>query len=249
MSERAKVFLALPSYGQDAPEAKMMAVWCSDGRHTVAIRCGTSSILPDTFNQLWCEALNTREKEGWTHFAMAHSDVRADTYWLDKLIAEQREVGADVLAAVIAIKDELNQARGATSTALIHKATNVHRRLTLSDIHKEFSSPTFEAPTGFVLCMNTGLWCCDFTKPWVGEVDENDITKVSFRFVNFIKRDRGIYKPRNFPEDWNFSLDCEKLGVKVFCTRKLVVEHCGRKWYTNQLPEAQNAAEAARQVA
>lgn len=243
--DRAKVFLALPSYGQDIPEAKLMPLFASR-EHDVAVKPGGCSILPYTFNELWCEALNTRKKDGWTHFAMAHSDLRAEKFWLDKLIAEQRRVGADLLSCVIAIKDENGIAPGATSTALIEKETKAHRRLTLKDIYEY--PPTFSAPAGYTLCVNTGLWVCDFTQSWVTEVDERGLTKVYFHFTDYILKVGDTYKTRNMPEDWNFSMACDKLGVKVFATRAIRVEHCGRKWYTNQLP-IENAADAARCVA
>jgi hypothetical protein len=152
------------------------------------------------FNKLWCQALNERTQRGLTHFAMHHSDIQAEPGWLDILLEEQRKVGADVLSAVIPIKDQ----RGLTSTGLRDPVTGRIRRLTMREVMK--LPVTFEAADTDAgdqwLMVNTGLWVCDFTKPWVEEV--------CFSILDAVVREEDRFVPKALSEDWNFSGWCAR---------------------------------------
>lgn len=74
--------------------------------------------------------------------------------------------------------------------------------------------------------VNTGLWVCDFSKPWVEEH--------AFRILDTImKTPEGRFLPRTLPEDWGFSAWLADRGLKVCATRKVKVIHHGRASYSN----------------
>lgn len=225
------VFLALPSYGGIEPEALATAdqpLLPGSPHRVIKARPTPVALLPFTFNQLWCHALNSREKLGLTHFAMAHGDILAEAGWLDVLLAEMDRVGADVLSTVIAIKEE----GGETSTAGLNE--HMTHRFTFKDL--AVLPPTFDAAVLHPgeLLVNTGLFVCRFDQPWVSKVDEQGRLKVAFHYHDYVLRgDDGTFRAYNMPEDWNFSLDAARLGAKVFATRLVKAEHIGRKRYPN----------------
>jgi hypothetical protein len=76
------------------------------------------------------------------------------------------------------------------------------------------------------LVVNTGLWICDFTRPWVEEVCFSVLDAV-------VKEEDGRFCPKCVPEDWNFSGWCARKGLKVFATTAVPVAHHGRASYRN----------------
>jgi len=176
-----------------------------------------SSVLTDSFNTCWCHALNRRPRPEF--FAMHHADVLAQPGWLDLLIAEIERTEAGVVAAAIAIKDT----DGLTSTAVLDPVTHRHRRITMRELVELPETFGVEdipwAPKGAVLCTNTGLWACRFGA-WC--------EKIVFTIQDFITRSEdGMFRSSFWPEDWNFAVDCARLGVRVLATRKISIEHMG----------------------
>lgn len=222
----SKVFLAVPHYGAIEGEALPDLIAPSLRIHDVSIRAQPASLLGYNFNCLWCTALNGRKTEGYTKFAMHHADIASEIGWLDKLIAEQERVGADVLSTVVAIKDP----RGLTTTGIMDAGKPNVRRLTMTEIMKlpvTFSAEDVEPGAGKHLAINTGLWVCDFTKPWVEEA--------VFTIIDWIsKDDAGNFKPNVLSEDWFFSHWCQTHGVKVFATRIVPADHKGHLLYSNR---------------
>jgi len=225
MSEPAsedRVFLAIPHYGEILPETLAAVCSCTQRRPPQIVTNG-ASLLAHNFNKLWCNALNDRKKNGLTHFAMLHADVMPDPLWLDTLIDEMRRVGADVISCVVAIKDP----RGLTSTGYQHPGTNNITRFTMAEV---MALPeTFDASAcpvaSSILMVNSAVWVCDFTKPWVEDVCFNIRDKIA-------KTDLGEFVPMVLSEDWNFSGWCAEKGLKVFATRKVSVAHYGRIAFT-----------------
>jgi hypothetical protein len=218
MPDRSRVFLACPSYGPVEPEMAM-GIAGAARRREVTARNTRVSLLALNCNLLWCEALNRRgTAQHPDHFAMLHADIGPETGWLDKLLDERERVGADVLSAIVPIKDD----RGQTSTAVETEADV--RRLSVSEL--DGLPPTFDVsalgPPGSILLANTGLFVCDFSQPWVEQV--------WFEIIDTIERNaEGIFEPLNLPEDWNFSRKCAALGVKVFVTQIIKLDHFGRQ--------------------
>lgn len=233
------LFIANPSYqgGTQNVRAQLAAHSQRDGRtiHHFEI---ASSLLTWSFNTAWATALNLKEQAGLTHFLLWHSDIapRGDD-WLDCFIAEMNMTKAQVLSAIIPIKDQ----RGLTSTAA---DTDEWRpiRLTQRQTH-EILPETWTAPW---LLFNTGLMLVDFRDDWV--------YSVRFHMRDRIVRDEnGKWTAMVEPEDWHFSRQCRGLGVRCYVTRKVVVNHWGvGVWSSDQVwgdtIDGQNASLVAEQL-
>jgi hypothetical protein len=219
-----RVFLAVPAYGAVVPQALPGLLQPSLGAREVRLVGGGGSLLANGFNRLWVQALNERPGHGWTHFAMHHADVQAPPGWVDTLADELDRVGADVISAVVPIKDY----RGLTSTGWRDPASGRITRFTLKEV---LALPeTFDAAAAgkpdMWLMVNTGLWLCRLTEPWAEEVCFGVLDGVS-------KDDRGRFTAHVLPEDWNFSGWCARKGLRVFATRKVAVGHHGAMCYSS----------------
>jgi hypothetical protein len=190
------------------------------------------------FNRLWCMMLNDRDEitvkhgpgERPTHAAMCHSDIEPALFWADMLVDElEANPGADVLSAVVPIKDE----RGFTSTAVRNPDTGVTRRLTMHDVMRlpeTFGIEDVRAQgitTGAgdtardFLAINTGLWVCRTDLPWIEEFP-------GFTYVDGIGRNEaGRWMATMVSEDWYWSEWLALRGRKVMATRKVALAHLG----------------------
>jgi len=182
------------------------------------------SLLTFSFNDLWAKALNARNEHGIDRFVMLHSDIQPlASSWIDDLLDELNRTDADVLSAVIAIKDH----NGLTSTAI-----DTHlfrpRRLTFTEIaelpetfgghdlaciHEEGEGCNVD------LLINTGLMAIRFDHPWVEQA--------CFSFTDRIVKRDGKYIAEIEPEDWKFSRWCHSQGLKVLATKKIKASHFG----------------------
>lgn len=162
----------------------------------------STSLLTYTFNELWVEALNRRESgEGPDIFCMLHSDViPIDPGWLLTLVEERDKQGCDILSVVLPIKDE----RGYSSTAIYVPSEDHLQRITMTEAHslpKTFDATDYGISDGSIL-PNTGLWVCDFTKPWVEEA--------CFTMRDRIFKFNGKWTAQCLSEDWNFGYWCRR---------------------------------------
>jgi predicted O-methyltransferase YrrM len=176
-------------------------------------------------NTLWIQAIEQAEAGRITHFLMQHSDIVPEMLYLDKMVAIMEKTGADVLSAIVPIKDNF----GFTSTALDEPVGDWDpywrvRRLTLHEVFNKYP-PTF---TGDTLLLNTGLMLVDMTKEWT-----RDTENVYFTLEDRIKRYRGRRMAFMMPEDWGFSRMARKKGAKLYATREIKLEHYGPSAYSN----------------
>jgi len=219
----ANVFIAVPHYDQLAPQA-LNGLILATAKHKYSINTEGGSLLALVFNRLWIRALNARG-QGITHFAMHHADVEAPAGWVDTLIEEMEETGADVVSVVLPIKDQ----RGLTSTGVQDAITKKIRRFTIKEVMElptTFDRYDADRPPQEILMVNTGLWICDFTRPWV--------EKVCFHILDGITREAdGLFQARAVPEDWNFSQWLAEQGLRVFATSRVKAIHHGRAGYAN----------------
>jgi hypothetical protein len=247
------VFVAQPTYNQYPHQMATQAVrYATLGLCNTDFRddkghgspCSISgSVLTDTFNQLWVEALNLRAKYRITHFAMLHSDIHADPGWLDILVSEQRRLGADVVSAVVPLKNST----GLTSTGVgvldsprgQAGIRGDSRRFTMKEVFnfpETFCAGDTDEP-GKVLLPNTGCWVCDFTKPWVDAKDSRGVRRFHFATYNDITEDtEGQCHAECRSEDWAMGYMLHDLGCKVYATRKVRVVHHGDFGFTNWMP-------------
>src|ERR1700724_2919706 len=100
---RYQIFGCLPNAGSIMPCAHT-AVAHATRKHTWHDCPMQFGDIEHNFNMMWCCALNDRKANGYTHFAMVHSDIGTGPFWLDTLIEEMDRVDADVMTAVNAIK-------------------------------------------------------------------------------------------------------------------------------------------------
>jgi hypothetical protein len=217
-----KLLVANPLYSPMAGPVSMGVQLSLQQRHPdweIATIESCSTALTYNFNRAWCAALNMRATSGLTHFLMIHQDVRPRyPDFLDVMLDEMRQYGADILSAVIAIKSD----QGLTSTAV---DTDLWRpqRLTLAEVHG-YPKPTWTAPK---LLINTGLMLVDMCGDWV--------EKAFFTMTDKIERNRknGQWEAFVAPEDWNFSRLARSLGAKIYATRAVAVDHFGVSHWPN----------------
>ena len=206
------IFVALPSYGGAASpnmSAIINMVMNGEAGSRVTMKTYHSSLLTHGFNLAWVEALNLRTNGRVTHFLMLHNDVQPwPTVWLPMLLGEMDREDADVLSAIVPIKDG---SRG-TSTAIDTDNKWRPHRLTIEEV---LAQPT--TWTNPRLLINTGCLLINMTKPWVEQI--------CFRINNQNELVDGKWITHVEPEDWNFSRQCHALGVKVFATRILPIIH------------------------
>lgn len=224
-NSRPRVFLAAPGYGHQTAAAGR-GIWraCSD-MSNVTVPHLSSSLLAANFNGLWCAALNEEYSgDGVDYFAMLHSDIGPEDFWLDSLIAELEEKDLDVLGVVAPIKDN----RGLTSCAVDGDSTWRPRcRITMKELARLPSTFTSDHVGGNLL-INTGCWVCKFDLEWA--------TKVKFTINDRIvfNQTTNKYMAECEPEDWYFSRLCHELGLRIGCTRKVKLHHRGEIDYSNQ---------------
>ena len=223
------IFLVMPNYGGIEPEA-VESMWQCSQKHTVTRHVRKPcSLLARSFNGCWTDCINLQPKFGFTHFAMIHSDVGADSNWLDTLIAEMDARNASIMSTIIPIKDYLAFS-GMTSTAIYDPDTKSFATMSLQqcyDLPETFGIN--DVAPGKILATNTGLWVCKFTEPWVRQIHFEILDNISYN-------DKGEAFPIGLSEDWYFAEQAYRLGVESFATRKVGVDHYGRFPWTNRRP-------------
>jgi hypothetical protein len=211
------VFLAVPNAGSIMP-CCLNGISQATRKHKLMLVPSQFGDVPHNFNLCWSIALNIREAQSITHFAMIHTDISPGQWWLDTLIEEMDRVDADVMSAVNAIKD----ARGLTTTGLRYPGIWGTRRFTMTEVMElpeTFSVADTEEPEA-ILAINTGCWVCRF--PW-GWPD---------RFPGFKSEHRIVFRegqaqPEFDSEDWLFSDWAASQGLRVYATRKVNTKHVG----------------------
>jgi hypothetical protein len=227
------VFLGLPSYSSQIDTSAAVTVFTGSSRKKkVVVSSLGYSLLAMTFNGLWCHALNTRNEHGLKWFAMLHSDVIPEQWWIDTLIEEAEAHDADVMSAVAPIKSP----EGLTSTAIENPANPWEPlfRLTLKQVNAPTFPKTFDALDVHLrtslfdyesnrtrLLVNTGCFVARIDKPWA--------EKIRFTIQDRIYKDDadGTFKCSVIPEDWQFSKDVASHGGKVMATTKVRLNHRG----------------------
>lgn len=190
-----------------------------------------SSLLANAYNHMWCHALNIRKQHDLKWFAILHADIRPEDFWVDKLIAEAEKYDADVMSAVVPIKE----ASGVTSTA-IGTSNHYQRagRLTMKQIWHPEAKETFSIDDvvenilePYHLLVNTGCFVCRLDKPWC----ENVHFTINDRIIKFDGKYMAQYMAQVEPEDWFFSRRVAEEGGLVMATRKIKLEHLGARSY------------------
>jgi len=196
-----------------------------------------SSLLPGAFNHLVCHAVND---DACKYFAMIHSDVQPEQFWLEKMVDILECEKLDVLSALIPIRDET----GLTSTALdmppeaSEWKAHMQRRLSMREA---FELPEtiragplcqlFHVTDGYAdashraLLINTGLmlWRMSTLRPLARNGDFSGFELAS----HLVRDDEGKVRHVVEPEDWRFSRWAALRGLAVAATRAVKVNHIG----------------------
>lgn len=239
------VFLGCPHYGGNLTWDVARRIF-REGTQDYHLHLGTApySLLNLNCNRLWCLALNQRATLGLKWFAMLHSDIVPEQWWIDRMIAIAQKHDADFLSAVVPHKGT----SGKTSTAIAH-ATWTHgsfSNLTMAQVsHPDFpdtfdihgAADALERLPGdlrvsgvprVALFANTGCMVCRVDKPWS--------EKVFFQCMDGIKNFNGEWQPLCISEDWMFSNRIAMSGGKVMCTRLIALQHWGQSAWESPRP-------------
>lgn len=231
----AKVLIGSPNHDGRMDADGAAALYClpSNQKHECHAVNKTSSLLTLNCNILWCHALNARA-DGFTWFAMLHSDIRPDNYWVDTLIDEAEKYGADMVSAVVPIKDH----RGLTSTGVFNKKRPwlPEYRITLHQVHNALPE-TFDLSGVFAALGVPGdepfaphdLWTLDVNTGCCVVRLDRDWADLGVYFENhdrIVLKD-GKWVPETQSEDWVFSRKISNAGGKVMATRRVRCWHNG----------------------
>lgn len=259
MSEKTPaIYCCCPTYAQpEKATAKQFWARGNDPRgkyvHLTRIMDDQGgSLLANAFNVHWCAALNLqRGGVDLRWFIMLHADVIPQDWWIDQLLIDLEESGADLMAAVVPIKDS----RGITSTAIDDPADPwcVLRRLTMTEVHalpELFSAADCGYPDNYLL-PNTGCWVARFDRPWRFRVHFEINDRIIFKttsgrsfppqcaapeYISEEELKEGGFVAETMSEDWNFGRQLGALGAKVMCTRRVALRHAGGITYPNTEP-------------
>jgi hypothetical protein len=232
----SRIFLGCPLYGWSVDWGMARAAHVLGSRqHQVDVCPSSVSLIPSNCNRLLASALNTRQQRGYEWFAMLHSDIEPAAYWLDTLIAEAEKHGADLMSAVVPIKDQ----RGLLSTVIADPSSlyGGFTTLTLRQVHHASFPATFgiaeaasaleqlpeelrvaEVPRSTLL-VNTGcmVYRLAHWRPGIKFEQLDEIMEVG----------PGLYDAVWQSEDFQFSRLVAVHGGKVMATRLVSVVHHG----------------------
>jgi len=236
----SNVLLTCPLYDGRLDAGTARSLWLSASQvHRVSVLPLGNSLLAANCNALWCHGLNNRVAANLNWFAMLHADIEPEHWWLDKLIAAAEEHDADLMSAVVPIKD----LRGLTSTAIAQPGSRFRQfcRLTMAQIRHELFPATFgiqeaadaleRLPAPFrvtnvpreALLVNTGCFVCRLDQPWC--------ERVWFAMHDGIEHVGGRWDVLQQSEDWVFSRKVAAEGGKVMATSTIALVHIGSGQY------------------
>jgi hypothetical protein len=235
------VLIGVPTY-DDKVNTGLAAALIAEGAlphcpvYTVAFKA--VSLLALGHNELLCLALNNRPDI--SHLLIVHADILPDRGFLIQMLSDMEEAHADVLGAIVPIKD----GHGLTSTAYlphlgppdaqgryefrrrrltIKEATRLPDLFDVHDIQHLFSD---DSPDG-VLLVNTGLLLLDVRQPFAErvhfEINDAIFTNGDGKFIADVE-----------PEDWYFSRQCALAGARVCVTRRVGLRHIGSARFPNK---------------
>lgn len=223
-----RAYLALPSHDKRYWGNTLMSVLhtldpAADSDVEVFPDPLSGSVLPRVFNAAVLNAV----QGGFDCLAMLHADVAAEPGWLSMLWEEMQEHDADVISAVVPIKDEWQW----TSTG-VHTTDEHNRRLMLVECHEklpktfDIDAPWLREIGAHMLLLNTGCMLLRVTEPWLRKW-------AGFQFRSCINwdGDGAVGQQVCTSEDWDMSEQLASLvpQPKLMATTAVRVHHWGAK--------------------
>lgn len=232
---KPRVLLATPTYDGSAESESRSSIRyaVTDGSIEFRTLPMESSLLGRGFNDCFCEAINCRETEGATHFAMIHADIwPLNLNWLGILYRELVDHNADMVSAIVTMKDWQRR----TSTAWHPKSRDplYDKKITyvmmedMKTLPRTFCAADVGRESDYLL-VNTGLWICDITRPWV-DTEPYPHFEIRSRIVEKNGKRQNV----SLAEDWNFSIQLQDKGAKVCATKAIKCRHRGKIWFETQ---------------
>src|SRR5579864_1385770 len=236
-TEQRSVYLALPGFGWKWNTLGRI-LQASLGAHKVETDNNGNGF--DDLNVLWERALNKAEAGEITHWIQLHSDIIPPVGFVDLLIDEIEETGADLVSVACAMKDTrgvLNCGMGSLSNHW-----GAWRRLTDRELPK--LPPTFglqelrrlfgvDGDEDKYLLHNFGCVVADLRKPIFYQTDGRGNLASWFDFPTRNRRNaEGRWAHNRESEDWFFSRKFHGLGGNGLVTQKLLLHHVGEAHFT-----------------
>ena len=205
-------FIAIPCHNGDIKVGLSLALCQAASTNKVTIVPRVHSALTRNFNELLCQAIN----EKFTHFCMVHSDVVPQGDWLTQMHKDMAMTDADILSATIAIKGS-----GSTSTGVFEgESVNCYSMKDLMSV-QVFADPN--------IALNTGLMLIKLSDKFISSV----IDGLHFRVIDNIRVRGGRLCAEGMSEDWDFSREARKRGLKLFATNNIKINHIGETNFLN----------------
>lgn len=213
LPDQPRLFVGLPTYdGRRYNTQALMNIvpYCAEAH--MAEEQG--SLLAHVFNLLWVQALDRADAGQCDAFLLLHDDIMpAGQDWFERYWQVFKESDADMMAMVSPLKD----GRGLTSTAVEGDDLWNPRRLTLHEI--ETYPVTFTVPG---LLINSGTLLCNLTR------NLDKWSQMYFTIRDAIVRwPDGGRRVMVRSEDWEFSRQARRQGLKVMATRAVPLRHAG----------------------
>jgi hypothetical protein len=208
-------------------------------KHELMTAAPTFSALSANFNKLWATGIANAMEGLVDIFAMMHTDVEPQTYWLDTLVDELLRLKLDVLSSVIPIKDEsrnTSTAMGPIENEWENTLLNLDEIKLLPETFTDEDMKPWRRKHNMPdhkLMLNTGCWVADLrnTKFWKVE---NGLLKFFFTQKDRIQFDGNRFSVGLASEDWNFSRICHREGLRLAATRIIEVKHHGARAFSNR---------------
>ncbi len=223
VSERPKIFLAVPTYNDLIHWTTAAGVAHAVERHEVLVAYTASSLLAYGFNRAWVDCHNRKNDQAITHFGMLHADIGPiDRNWMGILLEEMQRREAKVICAVSPIKN----ASGDTSVGIDQSARGGRsaHRFSFDELVKMPETFTVEdvGREGDILLLNTGMMLVDLRGDWC------DPSECFFAITDqVLRRADGRYDCKVISEDWHFSRCCHRAGARTAVTKRVALNHYG----------------------
>lgn len=185
-----------------------------------------------THCNLWCDALNARSN-GLTHLLYVHTDVAIKTpLWLDRMYDMMEAASCEVLFACVPLKD--NSGNYNCGINKIGRTVNQMRQLSVEDIRtlpNPFHAGHIDKTGQSYLLLGGGLFLIDMRRPWVEHLDWVCLGG------KWKDADTGLWTPYFFSEDYRESERMAEMGIPVYGTKAIQLDHFGQAAHSSEGPK------------